>query len=72
MRRQANLTVRHRHRADGQLGCNPAGLAWGFSPEARSMTQAFSAAIATAAKLPPEEQDVLASILLKKIGSKKH
>jgi hypothetical protein len=33
------------------------------------MTQAFSAAIATAAKLPPEEQDVLASILLEEIGS---
>jgi hypothetical protein len=35
------------------------------------MTQAFSAAIATAAKLPPEEQDVLASILLEELGSEK-
>lgn len=33
------------------------------------MTEAFSAAIATVSKLPPEEQNVLASILLEEIGS---
>jgi hypothetical protein len=33
------------------------------------MTQAPSAAIATAFKLPPEEQDVLTSILLEEIAS---
>ena len=41
----------------------------GFSWGAQRMTQAFSAAVATAAKLPPEEQDALASILLEEIGS---
>jgi len=33
------------------------------------MTQAFSAAIASAARLPPEEQDALAAILLEEISS---
>lgn len=33
------------------------------------MTQALSAAIASAAKLPPEEQDALAAILLEEISS---
>ena len=33
------------------------------------MTEAFSAAIATASRLPPEEQNVLASILLEEISS---
>jgi hypothetical protein len=33
------------------------------------MTQSLSAAMATASKLPPEEQDVLASILLEEIAS---
>ena len=33
------------------------------------MTQALSSAVAVAAKLPPEEQDVLAAILLEEIAS---
>jgi hypothetical protein len=34
------------------------------------MTQALSAAVATAALLPEEEQDVLAAILLEEMESK--
>lgn len=33
------------------------------------MTQALTSAVAVAAKLPPEEQDVLAAILLEEIAS---
>ena len=33
------------------------------------MTQALSSAVAEAAKLPPDEQDVLAAILLEEIPS---
>ena len=33
------------------------------------MTQALSSAVAEAAKLPPDEQDVLAAILLEEIAS---
>ena len=33
------------------------------------MTQALTSAVAVAAKLPPEEQDVLAAILLEEITS---
>ena len=34
------------------------------------MSQALASAVAVATKLPPEEQDVLAAILLEEIASK--
>ena len=36
------------------------------------MTQALSAAVATAAQLPEEEQDALAAILLEEMKSEEH
>jgi hypothetical protein len=37
--------------------------------EATDMTQALTSAVAEATKLPPEEQDVLAAILLEEMAS---
>jgi hypothetical protein len=48
---------------------HPHGPGLGSTAEVRSITQALSAAIASAAKLPPEEQDALAAILLVEISS---